>query len=315
VGSIGERRVEPVTAYLWALPILCWIGCTEPAARGPDGSERPQVVANPPAAPRGDELRLAVGSMLSAVATFEAYDSLFADMSRALGRSYTFLQRRSYDEINDLLQRREVDLAIICSGPYVALPKDAPVELGVIPVVEGETSYRALVIVRADSGAKSFADLEGQRFAYTDPLSHTGYVYPVTRVMALGKDPKTFFGATLFSGAHDRSLMAVDQNLADAASVSSLGFVATVVPGSPYWGRLRVLERSPAYAIPPVVFSTGTPEAVRRQMRDYLLGLSSSEAGRAHLKRLGLDRFILPPADLDYEPVRRMMEAVNATER
>ena len=69
--------------------------------------------------PESDQLKVAVGAMISPKETFAYYRQLLDYIGRKLGREIQFIQRKTYDEINELLARNQIDLAFICSGPYV----------------------------------------------------------------------------------------------------------------------------------------------------------------------------------------------------
>ncbi len=266
------------------------------------------------ATPQGRPLRVAVASIVSPAATYEEYRGLFDDLGHALGRPYEFVQRRTYHEINELLLQGEVDLAFICSGGYAAFPKDAPIEILAVPVVNGKHVYHSLIVVRKNSSIQRFNELEGVRFAFTDPLSNTGHLYVVFRLRELGKDPQHFFASTLFSGSHDQSLLAVSRGLVDAAAVNELVYRHPVMPNSTYEDDFRVIETSPDFGNPPVVAPTTVPEELRVRMREFLLHLADTPQGRERLATLGLDGFTVGGREL-YETVREMREATSATAR
>ncbi|HWQ43225.1 MAG TPA: PhnD/SsuA/transferrin family substrate-binding protein, partial [Desulfosporosinus sp.] len=87
-------------------------------------------------------------------------------------------QRQSYQEINDLIKNGEVDMALICSGAYVAGQQDAKIELLAVPEVNGKGTYQSFLIVSADSNYQTLENLKGKTFAFTDPLSFSGRVAP-----------------------------------------------------------------------------------------------------------------------------------------
>jgi phosphonate transport system substrate-binding protein len=261
----------------------------------------------------GRVLRFAVASMADPLATYEAYVRLFDDLGRALARPYRFVQRGTYREVNDLLLRGELDLAFICSGAYAILPPDAPVEIVAVPIVGGTSVYHSLIIVRKDSRAQRFEDLIGVRFAFTDPLSNTGYLYPMFRAAMLG-GADDFFGSTLFSGSHERSVLAVYRRLADGAAVDDLVFAQVVTPDSLYWDQFRIVETSPAFAIPPVVAPTSVPAELRTRMREFFLGLARTPEGQQRLAALGFDGFTAGGKE-HYASIREMLRVAGAPPR
>ncbi len=262
---------------------------TEFESHGPSAIEA--RTPNRPLAP----LRFAVASMLSPAANVDAYRDLFERLSEATGRTYIFVQRPSYQEINDLLLAGKIDLAFLCTGAVAALPAGAPVTILAVPQVHGRTTYQSYLITQADRGdIAGWADLRGKRFAFTDPLSRTGYQYALWALRDLGETPEHFFASTTFTHSHDASILAVYRHLVDAAVVDGIIFDSMAGTGSLTAGHLRVVARSKPYPIPPVVIPTSLPGALAKTLRSELLHLDEDAPGRATLAKLGFDRFVLP---------------------
>ena len=60
---------------------------------------------------------------------------------------------------------------------------------------------------------------------------------------------------------------AADRKLADGAAVDSLVYDQVVIPGSRYHGKLKVIEKSPGFPIPPVVAPRSVPADLRAKFR------------------------------------------------
>lgn len=82
---------------------------------------------------------------------------------------------------------------------------------------EGPT-YRSLLVVRDDDPARALADLRGRRAAFNERGSQSGYNAPRALVAPLAEAGR-FFGATVETGAHRRSLDFVRTGAADVAAV------------------------------------------------------------------------------------------------
>jgi len=96
-----------------------------------------------------------------------------------------------------------------CGTPVLgALRKDDTGQLA--------TTYKSQILVKADSGITDINGLKGKKFAFVDPLSASGYVYPTLVVKnKTGQDPKTFFSSTIFAGGHPQAALAVYQGTVD----------------------------------------------------------------------------------------------------
>jgi phosphonate transport system substrate-binding protein len=206
-----------------------------------------------------------------------------------LQRRVVLVQRARYREILDLLLGGRLELAWICGYPYVR--HQNRLELIVVPVWHGQPLYRSELIVAADSELDGLADLEDHLFAWADPDSNSGWLYPRFALAATGKDPERFFRRTFFTWGHPRSVLAVSEGLADGAAVDSY-VRETLVRHSPALGQaLRVVHRSPLFGFPPLVAGPAMSHPDRARTRDALLAQAEDGEGRALLADLNLDGF------------------------
>jgi phosphonate transport system substrate-binding protein len=251
-------------------------------------------------------LRVAVAAVISPRGTIASYQPLLDYMSDRLHRPIELVQRRTYGEINDLVATGEVDIAFVCTGAYVVGRQQGGMELLVAPQVNGAALYYSYLIVPADSPANSLADLRGKVFAFTDPMSTTGRLYPTSLVQALGETPETFFARTFFTYSHDKAIEAVAYGVADGAAVDSLVYDFAVSRDPSLAQKVRIIHRSPAFGTPPVVVTPSIRPQLRAELEDLLLSLPNTATGRAALTAIGVDRFV-PVSDRDYDSVRALV--------
>lgn len=251
-------------------------------------------------------LRVGVAAILSPESSFASYADLVAYLGEELGRPTELIQRRTYKEINDLLEVGSADIGFVCTSGYVLGHDDFGMELVAAPQVAGATTYHAALIVPADSPARSIADLRGATFAFTDPWSSTGRLYPTMLVREIGEDPETFFDRIIYTYSHDRAIVAVADGVADGASVDSLVLDSLLTSKPGLADRIRIIARSPDFAIPPVVASPRLSVTQRVLVAEALQQLDRTPQGRAILLRLGIDRFV-PIDDAAYGPVRELL--------
>ncbi len=256
-------------------------------------------------------LRVAVAAIISPQNTVDNYTPLLNYLSYKLRRPVELVQRRTYAEINELIKKGEVDLAFVCTSAYVVGQREFGMQLIVAPQVNGETVYRSLLIVPADSPAQSMADLQGKVFAFTDPMSNTGRNYPTFLVHQLGSTPETFFSRTFYTYSHDDAIHAVANRVADGAAVDSLVFAYTVQQYPELAEKVRVIHESPPFGIPPVVVGPHVRPQSWVMLRDILLEMDKDEAGRAALAAVGIDKFVVVD-DSIYDSVRELELTISA---
>lgn len=250
-------------------------------------------------------LRVAIAAMISPETTKQYFGELMREIGRRMGRRTVFLQRKTYAEVNDLLEQKEVDVAFVCSGPYIDGKERFGMEILAVPVVNGRSFYRSLTLVHKDSEFQSFDDLKGKRFAFTDPDSNTGHLVPRYILAERGTTPEKFFGETFFTNSHDNSIGAVATGLADGASVDSLVWQFLKAAKADIAEQTRVIYESPEYGIPPIVVHPSLSGEIKQQLKEIFLALNEDPEVLALMQKLRIERFDTG-RDTDYDSVRDM---------
>ncbi|MFN3477719.1 MAG: PhnD/SsuA/transferrin family substrate-binding protein, partial [Candidatus Methylomirabilales bacterium] len=182
-------------------------------------------------------------------------------------------------------------------------------DLLAVPQVGGQTTYQSYIIVPADSPARQWGDLRGTTFAFTDPLSLSGYMAALALLKSGGETPEEFFSRTLFTYSHDNSVRAVAEGWVDGAAVDSLVYRALLEQDAFYRDRTRVLWESDPFGAPPVVAPLGLDPDLRARLRAVLLDMDRSREGREVLALLGVDRFV-PGDEGLYDSAQAVLDAV-----
>src|SRR5258708_29761657 len=115
---------------------------------------------------------------------------------------------------------------------------------------QGSKTYRSQIVVRADSGINSIEQLRGKKFAFVDPASASGFLFPNALLAGMGIDYKSFFSDTIFAGGHDKGIIAGYNKQADGGRP----FRNNIDPGTPH--DARTLGTAPPAAGPPRVNPT-----------------------------------------------------------
>lgn len=270
-----------------------------------DFSRLEPAATSAPAATPAAAVRMAVASVLTPSTSSALYAQLADYLAQRLGRPVEMVQGKTYAETNDMVKSGEVALALVCTNPYLEGREDFGMELLVAPEVKGETAYYSVLIVARDSAAQSLADLRGQSFAFTDPMSNTGRLAPLYQLAVLGQTPDSFFSRTTFTYAHDNSVRAVASGVVAGAAVDSLVFDYMQRAEPDAIAKVKVIERWGPYGISPIVVNPRLDAALKAELRSILLAMDEDSDGRAVLQGLGVDRFVVPD-DSIYDSVREM---------
>jgi phosphonate transport system substrate-binding protein len=255
-------------------------------------------------------LRVAVAAVISPQGTIDSYSALLSYLGARVGRPVELIQRRTYLEVNELVEQGEVDLAFVCTSSYVEGSDSFGMELLAALQVDGEAVYYSLLIVPADSPYQGMADLKGKVFAFTDPISLSGRMYPTFLVLQTGLTPESFFSRIFFTYSHDSAISAVANKVADGAAVDSLVYQFAIERDPELAQKTRVIHQSPPFGIPPVVVSPALRPQLKAELQNILLTMDRDPQGQLALQAIGVDRFILIE-DSAYQSARDLIYEIN----
>lgn len=257
------------------------------------------------AKPQSERLRVGVSAMVTPISTVRYYQEIVDYIAQRMEMDGVMIHRTTYDEMDRMLEAGEVDLAFICSAPYVMNREKFGVELLVAPEVEGKSTYNSTIIVHRDSPFTSFEELKGFTFAFVDPKSNSGRLYPRYLLAKLEATPDNFFSRYFFSYSHNKSIEMVAKKKVDGAAVDSLVLRHMLRSGSPYAEQVKVVHLSPPFGAPPVVVPPGLPIFMKEKVRKIMLTMHEDPRGMELLSLMQIDRFVVVN-DADYNEIREM---------
>lgn len=255
-------------------------------------------------------LRVAVAAMVSPRETFNLYRQLLEYLGHKSGRRLELVQRKTYAEIDELLGKSQIDLAFICSGPYVCGKEKYGFSLLAVPEIHGSHFYHSYLIVNKDSPFKSLQDLKGHTFAFTDPDSNTGRLVPTYWLAAIKQQPDTFFSRIIYTYSHDNSIMAVARGLVDGAAVDGLIWEYYQAKTPDFTSKTRIIKKSQPFGIPPLVASKQLSSETKTKIQRLLFSMHQDPEGKKILAELMIDRFI-PPQEEWYDSLREMAQRLD----
>ncbi|MDD5615824.1 MAG: phosphate/phosphite/phosphonate ABC transporter substrate-binding protein [Candidatus Methanoperedens sp.] len=267
---------------------------------------------------RGNDtaIKVAISSVISPKESINYYEGLIQYISSKLGRPIKIIHRRTYQEINDMVKKGEIDFAFVCSGPYVEGNDEFGMKLLVVPESYGKNTYYSYIIVPRNSNYTNLSDLRGKRFAFTDPLSNTGWLYPAYRLSLINETPESFFGADekfrnnfFYTYSHDNSIIAVAEGVAEGAAVNSRVYEYMKFEKPDIIQQTRIIEVSQPFANPPVVVSGDVDPLFEQRLKDIFLNMDKDEEGKKILSRIMIDRFVTLN-DSNYDPIREMRNSI-----
>jgi len=243
-------------------------------------------------------INVAISTMISPKRTFYLYENLLKYIEKKLGVPIKLKQRKSYQEVNNLLEEGKLDFAYVCSGAYVVAKRKFPLKILAAPLMNNKTYYQAYIIVRKNSPYKTFSDLKGKSFAFSDPLSNTGYKYVVKLLKERNTNEENFFSNTIFTYAHDYSIQAVARGLVDGATVDGLVYDYLRINDSDKVKNVKIIQKSPNFGIPPFVYTPNSDPVLIKKIQNILLNMDQNKEGKGILKKLEIEKFVIVKPDI-----------------
>lgn len=207
-------------------------------------------------------------------------------LEMATGYQFQTFVATSYAGVIEAMGAGRADIGWLNTFSYVIAHQKYGVEVRLVTVRFGLPYYRAEIITQTGSGINTLADLRGKRFAFVDPASTSGYLFPVAGLKKAGYDPQKFFGQSIFAGSHNNVVLAVYQGRVDAGAVfeDARGTVQKSVPD--VMQKVKVVWKSDPIPNDTVSFRKGLPEDVKAKVTNALLRFSQTPAGLDALKSL-----------------------------
>lgn len=250
-------------------------------------------------------IKIAIGAMISPRETYIHYGELIAYISKIMKSETQIVQRKTYAETNKLLQNGKIDIAFVCSGPYIDGHDTFGLELLVAPVCYGKPQYYSYIIVPHESEIKTFKELRDKRFAFTDPDSNSGKRVPCYELAKRGETPTSFFKEFIYTYSHDNSIKAVAMKFVDGAAVDHLIWEYEHQTNPKYTSKTKVIEKIGPFGIPPIVVRPGMSREFKNKWRQVFLNLHKTDEGKNILSKLKIDKFIVV-GDAHYNSVRQL---------
>lgn len=179
----------------------------------------------------------------------------------------------------EALRSGDADISFMGALPYVIAEKEVGAEVVLSEVYRGSPTYTGRVFVRRDSGIESLADLRGKAIAFADPISESGYLYPLQNfvdqgLLERGEDPKAFFGEVFFAGGYQQAMQAMATGLVDAAAASQY---AELLLTAEQQAEIEWIAESSAIPSHVVIARDGLDPDLRQKFVDAMMKLNQPE--------------------------------------
>src|SRR5262245_2963164 len=229
-------------------------------------------------------------------------------LERDLGAKIQPYTAGDYVSIVEAMRSKKVDFAWLGSFSYVLAAQEAGAEAFVAGVRKstGKASYTSLIFVKGDAPYRSVWDLKGKSFAFVDPASTSGHLFPKADLIRMGiKDPASFFGQVVFAGAHDAAQLAVVNGKVEAGASNDRVLDNLLKRGALKPDDLRIIHRSDPIPLGPIAYRKDLPEATKSAIKASFLGMKDVTFGT-----LGELTHFIEVSDRTYDIIRETAQVL-----
>jgi len=228
------------------------------------------------------ELKFGFTPVLGEAEMRAEFEPLMSYLSEAIGQKVVLYIAKNYGDLRTQMEAGTVDIGSFSPFAYVDAVTGGKIRIIAQSILDHSATYRGLIIARQDSGLRTLSDLEGKRFAFVDPKSASGYVYPRAMLLEKGVTPERFFRETIFAGGHDKVIQAVLERRVDAGAIYDGALGVAKQKGVPV-EQLTTLASTEPIPHDAIAVRVGLDEALVKRIQAALVHVDKTEAGRRAL--------------------------------
>lgn len=193
--------------------------------------------------------------------------ALIDALRQSLGMEVKPFVATDYNGVIEALRAKKLDVAMLGPFSYVLAASIAEVDPVAMPETQKQgATYHSLIVARKDRNIRTLADLKGRSFAFVDPSSTSGHLFPKTAMIRAGLDPDADL-RSIFAGSHDAGVIAVQNGKVDAAAVAEGLLDAAAARGMVKADELQVVWKSEPIPGAPVVMRRDLPAPLKERIR------------------------------------------------
>jgi len=262
-----------------------------------------------------DLLRVALLPDENSATVIQNNKGLQAYLEAKLGKDIELVVTTDYSSMIEAARFGRIDLAYFGPASYtIAKDRMKGEEIDIEPFAarskDGQTTYQSVIIANADSGIKTYADIEANnpQVAFGDQASTSSHFAPKFTMINEGVEPGAY--QENFVGAHDAVARNVEIGNAQVGGLSRPIFESMLAKGTVKPESFVIIGYSDPLPQYPWVMRTNLNPELKQKIKAAFYDLKpENPEGETVLKPFKADGFA-PVTDADYDIIRSIRKSI-----
>ncbi|TMW72736.1 phosphate/phosphite/phosphonate ABC transporter substrate-binding protein [Alteribacter natronophilus] len=245
------------------------------------------------------------------------WDPMREYLEDRLGIEVEFFHGTDYTAMIEAMRAGHVHTAHFGPFAYVLANERADIEAFSMGINSLEdAAYNSIIIALEDSGIDTLEDLEGKDFAWVDPTSASGHLFPKAHIInELGMtndEVDDMFGNVVFAGGHDSAFISVLNGDVDAAGVADfiIGNLEDTHGDHPNYDNIKIVSTSGDIPRGPDAYLSDLPDSFKEELEQAFFDMVDQPELEEFLSAANFEAGWIPADDSDFDIMRETAAAL-----
>ncbi len=263
--------------------------------------------------PNGGVVRFGVEPFDTAPRLAPIYDQIGKLIAKKLGCEVKVYVATNYNAEIEAMRNGKLEMGEFGPLGYVLAHQIAKAEaVAAFSNKQGKPdTYWASLVTHPGSGIKTVADIKGHSFAFSDPASTSGHLFPAYGLRKHGIDPDKDIKA-IYAGSHTSSFEALYNHKVDAGELNSEQLESAKQRGHYKDGDLVFLWKSQPIPTDPICVRGDLPASFKARLTAVLQHLDLHDLPAKDRKIMGMHGLgFVPQTDAAYDQIRDLVHTLH----
>lgn len=273
------------------------------AASGDDASSAAEC-------PNGGTVRFAVEPYESSAKLLPVYDQIVEQLGAKLGCKVELTITQNYTAEIEAMRAEKLEVAQFGPLGYVLASQIAGAEaVASFGEKGGEPgTYFASIVAPKGKGITELEQVEGKDFAYSDPASTSGRLFPAFLLKQAGIDPDKGV-EPVYAGSHTSAFEALRNGKVDAGELNSETIESATAEGTYEEGDFVTLAKSKPIPLDPITVRDDLPQEFKDRFATALLEVDLSKIKDS--SEVLIDAAFVAQEDAAYDQIRDLAKSLD----